>query len=319
MTQLALISDVSLLPSLVAAAGEQAKVRFLEFFAANIRNPHTRRAYRRAVMDFCAWCADAGVASIAHVQPLHVASWVELQTRARAAPTAKQRLAAVRHLFDWLVTGQVVPVNPASSVRGPRHIVKSGKTPVLEPDEARALLDSIDVSTPAGLRDRALIGLMVYSFARIGAALDMALEDVFLQRRRLWVRLREKGGKRHEIPCHHNLEAYLHAYIDGAGLADDPKGPLFRTLGRGTGILTRTPLPQANAYVMIGRRAAAAGIQTKVGNHSFRATGITAYLKNGGTLENAAAMANHASTRTTQLYDRRHDEISLDEVERIRL
>jgi integrase len=141
----------------------------------------------------------------------------------------------------------------------------------------------------------------------------------FGPKRRLWVRLREKGGKHHEMPCHHNLETYLTAYIDGADLADDPKGPLFRTIGRGTRKLTRTPLPQANAYMMIGRRAAAAGIETKVGNHSFRATGITAYLKNGGTLENAAAMANHVSTRTTQLYDRRKEEISLDEVERIRV
>jgi len=168
-----------------------------------------------------------------------------------------------------------------------------------------------------GLRDRALIGLMVYSFARIGAALGMAVEDVFTQKRRLWVRLREKGGKRHAMPRHHNLEEYLTAYLDGAGLSSDPKGPLFRTIGRGTGKLTRTVLPQANAYAMIRRRAAAAGIDTKLGNHSFRATGITAYLKNGGTLEKAAAMANHAWTRTTQLYDRRRDEVGLDEVERI--
>jgi integrase len=119
------------------------------------------------------------------------------------------------------------------------------------------------------------------------------------------VRLREKGGKRHAMPCHHNLEEYLTAYLDGADLRGDAKGPLFRTIGRGTGKLTRTVLPQANAYAMIGRRAAAAGIATKLGNHNFRATGITAYLKNGGTLEKAVAMANHASTRTTQLYDRR--------------
>jgi len=158
---------------------------------------------------------------------------------------------------------------------------------------------------------------MVYSFARIGAALGMAVEDIFTQNRRLWVRLREKGGKRHAMPCHHNLEEYLTAYLDGAGLRGDPKGPLFRTIGRGTSKLTRTVLPQANAYAMIRRRAAAAGIATKLGNHSFRATGITAHLKNGGTLEKAAAMANHASTRTTQLYDRRRDELSLDEVERI--
>src|SRR5271169_3530402 len=143
--------------------------------------------------NFWAWCADAGVPSIAAVQPVHVATWIEAATSELAAPSVKQRLAAIRHLFDWLVTGQVVPVNPAGSVRGPRHVVISGQTPVLEPAEACALLDSIDTATHAGLRDRAPIGLMVYSFARIGAALGMTVEDVFTQNRRLWVRLREKG------------------------------------------------------------------------------------------------------------------------------
>lgn len=314
-----LAPSLSSLPVLVAAAGDRAEIRFLEFFASTIRNPHTRRAYGRAITDFLTWCAEHHVRSITAIQPLHVAGWVELQTRQTAAPTVKLRLAAIRHLFDWMVIGQIVPVNPAASVRGPSHSVRKGKTPVLDPAEARALLDCIDTDIPIGLRDRALIGLMIYSFARIGAALAMRVEDVFTQNRRLWVRLREKGGKQHEMPCHHHLETYLHAYIDGAGLADDEKGPLFRTVGRGTGKLTRTPLLQANAYAMIGRRATAAGIDTKLGNHSFRATGISAYLKNGGTLENAAAMANHASTRTTQLYDRCRDEISLDEVERIRV
>jgi site-specific recombinase XerD len=292
----------------------------MEFFAANIRNPNTRRAYGRAVAEFLAWCDDNRVPSVSAVQPLHVAAWIELQQQEHAAPTVKARLAAIRHLFDWLVTGQVVPMNPAGSVRGPAHVVTAGKTPVLAPEEARTLIDSIEVTTIAGLRDRALIGLMVFSFARIGAALGMKVEDVFTQNRRLWVRLLEKGGKPHAMPCHHNLETYLTAYIEGASIAGDPKGPLFRTIGRDTGRpLTRTPLPQANAYAMIGRRAAAAGIATKLGNHSFRATGITAYLKNGGTLEKAAQMANHASTRTTQLYDRRREELSLDEVERIRV
>ncbi len=242
-----------------------------------------------------------------------------MQTRTLAAPSVKQQLAAIKHLFDWLVTGQIVPTNPAASVRGPAHIVRQGKTPVLEAAETRALIDSIDATTPVGLRDRALIALMVFSFARIGAGLTMKVEDVFTQNRRLWVRLREKGGKAHAMPCHHSLEEYLVAYLEQTGIMDDDKGPLFRTIGRGTSKLTTTQLPQANAYAMIARRAAAAGIKTKVGNHSFRATGITAYLKNGGTLERPAQMANHASTRTTQLYDRRHDDVSLDEVERIRV
>jgi len=306
-------------PTLIAAAGDQAVRRFLEFFAVTIRNGNTRRAYGRACCEFLAWCAENGVKQLVAVQPLHVATWIEMQTRTLAAPSVKQHLAAVRHLFDWLVTGQVVPVNPAASVRGPAHVVRQGKTPVLEPAEARALLDSINTTTHAGLRDRALIGLMIYSFARIGAALGMKVEDVFTQNRRFWVRLHEKGGKAHAMPCHHSLEAYLIAYLEQTGIMEDDHGPLFRTIGRGTGRLTTTPLPQANAYAMIRRRAEAAGIKTKVGNHSFRATGITAYLKNGGTLEQAAAMANHASTRTTQLYDRRRDEMSLDEVERIRV
>jgi site-specific recombinase XerC len=187
------------------------------------------------------------VPSIAAVQPVHVATWIEASTRELAALSVKQRLAALRHLFDWLVNGQVVPANPAHTVSGPRHVVTSGQTPVLDPAEARALLDSIDTGTVAGLRDRALIALMVYSFARIGAALGMAVEDVYTQNRRLWVRRREKGGKRHAMPCHHNLEECLIAYLDGVGLRDDPKGPLFRTIGRGTGRLTRTVLPQGRS------------------------------------------------------------------------
>jgi site-specific recombinase XerC len=313
-------SSLATCPRLITAAGDQAYRRFLEFFAANIRNPHTRRAYARAVTEFLDWCEVAmGVVSIIEVQPLHVASWVEGKTRQVSAPTVKQQLAAVRHCFDWLVTGQVMSHNPAASVRGPAHRVQVGKTPVLDGEDARRLLDSIDTGTLVGLRDRALIALMIYSFARIGAALGMKVEDVYTQSRRLWVRLREKGGKRHEMPCHHHLEDYLMAYIEAAGLSDDPKGLLFRSMGRSTGRLTDSSLSQSNAHAMIQRRVAAAGIATKIGNHSFRATGITIYLKNGGTLEKAAVMANHASTRTTQLYDRRRDEVTLDEVERIRI
>jgi site-specific recombinase XerC len=167
------------------------------------------------------------VPSITAVQPLHVAAGIEQQTREHAAPTAKLRRAALRHLFDWLVTGQVIPTNPAGSMRGPAYVVKAGKTPMLAPKEARALIDRIVITTPVGLRDRALIGLMVFSFARIGAALGMKVEDVFTQNRRLWVRLCEKGGKAHAMPRHHNLETYLTAYIEGAGLAEDPKGRCF--------------------------------------------------------------------------------------------
>jgi site-specific recombinase XerD len=317
MNQLVPLPAAPTLPALFTAAGDRARVRFLEFFTANIPNLNTRRSYAYASVEFAAWCEVQNVSSLTDVQPIHVAGYIGQLTRARSAPTAKARLAALRHLFDWMVVGQIMPTNPASSVRGPKHIVKTGKTPVLDPSEARELIDAIDISTIIGLRDRALIGLMVYSFARIGAAIGMKVEDVFQQKRRLWVRLNEKGGKQHEMPCHHNLEIYLHEYIAGAGLDRDPKALLFRTYNRSTRQLTDNPLPQQNAYEMVQRRKRAAEIGTKAGNHTFRATGVTAYLKNGGTLEQAAQMANHASTRTTQLYDRRAEEVTLDEVERV--
>src|SRR3546814_668479 len=199
MAQLAPLPSPTLaLPALIASADDRARLRFLEFFAVTIRNSHTRRAYARAAGDFLTWVAARGVTSLGAVQPLHVGAWIEALGGEMSAPSVKQQLAGVRRLFDWLVIGQVMPVNPAASVRGPAHSQRRGKTPVLAPDEARRLLDTIDVGGPAGLRDRALIGLMVYSFARIGAALSMRVEDVFMQNRRLWVRLHEKEiGRAH--------------------------------------------------------------------------------------------------------------------------
>jgi len=167
------------------------------------------------------------------------------------------------------------------------------------------------------LRDRALIALMAYTIARIGAAVGMRVEDYYIQGRRGWARLQEKGGKQHQVPAHHNLDEYLEVYIKAAGMAADPKRFLFCTVKGKTGILTDQPMSRSDAYRMVRRRAKDAGIKTKIGNHTFRATGITAYLKNGGKLEIAQQIAAHESSRTTGLYDRRDDDVSLDEVERI--
>ena len=304
-------------PALIAASGERAERRFWEFFTVTIRNPNTRRAYARAAAEFCAFLQDGGVGRLDAIQPLHVAAYVELLGREHAPATVKQRLAAIRMLCDWLVVGQVLPVNPAASVRGPRHVVKRGKTSVLHREDARLLLESIDVATPVGLRDRAFIGLLVYSFARVGAAVAMRVEDFYPNGRRWWVRLHEKGGKHHELPAHHNLDLWLHEYIEAAGIADQRKAPLFRSAKGRAGVLSERPLLARNALDMVARRAQQAGIPGQVCNHTFRATGITAYLENGGKLELAQAMAAHESPRTTKLYDRTNDAVSLDEVERI--
>jgi integrase/recombinase XerD len=302
------------LPKIFLRSPDAGK-RFWEFFTAHIRNRNTRKAYFVAAAQFSNWCEGRKL-SLLDVQPVHVAAYVETLMQTRSKPTVKQHLAAIKMLFDWLVVGQVIPVNPASSVRGPRYSVKKGKTSVLSAEEMRTLLDTIKTDTLIGLRDRALIALMGYTFARVGAAVQMKVADYYIQNRRGWVRLHEKGGKVNELPCHHNLEEYLDTWLTASGLVAEPAAPLFPTLRHGK-LAGRTPLPQQNVYAMIQRRAIAAHISTKISCHSFRATGITVYLQNGGKLEVAQQMAGHESARTTGLYDRRSDDVALDEVERV--
>ena len=296
-----------------------AERRFWEFFTAHIRNPNTRLAYLTAARRFAAWCERHGLA-LDQVEPMVVAAYVEQLSSALSAPTVKQHLAALRMLFDWLVVGQVLPFNPASSVRGPKHVVKSGKTPVLSAAETRALLDGIDVATLAGLRDRALLGVLIYSFARVTAAVSMRVADYYTQGRRSFFRLHEKGGRYNVVPAHHTAQAYVDDYLEAAGIGDDHRGSLFRPCPPGwNDALLPQPMTRVNALKMIKRRASGAGLPREICAHTFRGTGITEYLRNGGDLEVAARIAGHESTRTTQLYNRLPEEISLDEIERIHI
>ncbi len=304
--------------SLLTPIGPAEQARFFEFFTVRIRNGNTRKAYYRACLDFLGFAERFGVTPFAAVTPTLVAAWVEELGRRLSPATTKQYLAGLSMLFDWLVLGHILESNPASSVKGPTQRTAKGKTPVIDGDEARALLSSMSSAEIRARRDRAIIATMLYSFARVGAVLAMNADDLFYQHRRLWLRLHEKGGKLHDMPCHHELEQWLHEYLEMAGLAVGSQVPLFQSLARDRATLSGRRLRHANCYQMVRRRAVLAGIQTNVCNHTFRATGITAYLSNGGTIETAARMANHVSTRTTQLYDRRIDAIVLSEVERIR-
>ena len=302
------------LPDIVLRAGPQAAERLVEFFTAEIRNPHTRGAYGAAVTRFFAWC-DARGLELAQISPFAVATYIEELQSVYRAPTIKQHLAAIRRLFDFLVIGQVVPTNPAASVRGPTHVIKTGKTPVLQPVEARLLLNSIDTSTLLGLRDRALLGVMVYSFARVSAVVSMRVEDYYQQGEHWWLRLHEKGGKHHAVPAHHKLEAYLDAYLDAAGIAAEKGTPLWRSMPRAGGLGGRR-MSRVDVFRMIKRRVKAVGLG-EANCHTLRATGITAYLLNGGTLERAQAIAAHESPRTTKLYDRTADEVTVEDIEKI--
>ena len=306
-------SAAIVLPQMIVDAGPEAVERFLEFFAGRIANERTRAAYARAAGQFLGWCEGRGL-SLKAIAPLHVAAYI--RTHPGSAPTVKQHLAAIRMLCDWLVVSQVLPVNPAAAVRGPKHVVTKGATPVLSPAETRKLLEAIDTGSLAGLRDRALLSVMLYSFARVSAVLGMRRGDYFQQRSRGWLRLHEKGGKRHDVPAHHRAAEALDEYVAAAEF-EEPKAVLFQSVDPAGRLLTGRALQRRVVLAMIKRRAAAAGLPPSTCCHTFRATGITAYLSNGGTLEHAQQIAGHASPKTTKLYDRTADAITVDEIERI--
>jgi site-specific recombinase XerD len=304
------------LPAVIAAEGPEASERFFTFFTDSIRNPNTRAAYLRNARRFFRWCEGRRF-GLRDIRSFHVSAYIEELSLSHEPPSVKQHLATIRMLFDWLILGQIVAINPAQAVRGPKHVVKKGKTPVLSEDEARDLIQSIKGSDLVSLRDRALIAVCLYSFARIDAALGMDVEDFYPQGKRWWFRLHEKGGKRHDMPAHHKAESYIDAYLEAAKLWEKKKEPIFRAAIGKTKRLSTGRMTRQAAFQMVRRRARKAGILTAVCCHSFRATGITNYLENGGTLEKAQQMAAHESPKTTKLYDRTGDEITLDEVERI--
>ena len=257
------------LPPLIVDAGPAAVEKFLEFFAARIANWRTRAAYGRAVGQFLAWCEARGLGLTA-VAPLHVAAYI--RTHPGSAPTVKQHLAALRMLGDWLVVSQVLPVNPAAAVRGPKHVVTTGATPVLAPAEARRLLAAIDTGTLAGLRDLALVSVMLYSVARVSAVIGMRRHDYFRQERQGWLRLHEKGGTRHDVPAHHRAAEALDDYLARAG-RDEPKAALFQSVDPAGRRLTGRALSRRLVLAMIKRRAAAADLPPSTCCHTFRATG----------------------------------------------
>ncbi|RZM77815.1 tyrosine-type recombinase/integrase [Leptolyngbya iicbica] len=306
------------LPPILHRAGKRATYRYVEFFTAEIRNLNTRLAYYRALTQFFGWLEDCYPdLGIHQVNSIIIAHYIEIHPG--SALTRNQHLSAIKSLFRWLQADGVIVEDPAVEVRGVKHRAKQGKTPVLSDEEMVQLLSSIDTSNVMGLRDRALIATMFFSFARIGAVLGMNVGDYFPKGKRYWFRLHEKGGKYHELPTHHTAEEYLDQYLDAARLRDMKDNPLFQTAPGRSRKLSGKRLQRQEAWAMVKRRALAAGVSTEACNHTFRASGITNFLRNGGSRDNAQKIAAHEDIRTTALYDRRDDEVSLDEIEKIRI
>ena len=339
-----------IVPSIIERAGPKARRRWVEFFTAELTNDNTRAAYALAHAEFFAWLEEVdglgdGEEDLAAIRTDHVAAYREplsktpmtskgkggvMIEKKRSVPTIKLKLAALRSLFRYLKEGGVIENDPAASVRAPKHSVNIGKTAVLDGREAAKILDTLSAEItaqatagkPSDLiahRDRALIALMTFTLARISAAVGMNVGNIKMIGNRRHVELREKGGKDHVMPCHHELEDYLLAYIEAAGLSSQPNTPLFRAFDNKTRTLGGTALTRMKAWEMVQRRAKAAGVTTEACNHTFRATGITTFLENGGAIEKARDMAAHASIRTTQLYDRRNKAVKMDDVVLINL
>jgi site-specific recombinase XerD len=315
-------------PAIIADAGEKASEHFLEFFAATIRNKNTRAAYMQAVAQFCRWCEEHQL-RLATIRPLHMSAYIEALEF--SAPSVKQHLAALRGLFNWLVVKQVVPENPALFVKGPRFSRQIGITPILESAQMRALLDSIpatrEVKIPKkhgggvkvvadvkGLRDRAVIAIMAYTFARVSAVAGLKRGDYRLEGKRARLRMVEKGGKEKLVWLHHEAEEFLDAYLAVARI-EGPDEALFPTLDK-THRMSGAPVTRRDTLRIVKDRCRAAGLSATFCNHTFRGTGITVFLQNGGALEAAQDMANHSDPRTTKLYDRRKDLATLSEIER---
>ena len=300
-------------PALIAAAGDHARERFFEFFAAQIRNRNTRSAYLQAACQFFTWCEERRL-ELRQIRPLHVAAYIEAKQRELSPPSIKQHLAALRMLFNWMVVGQVIPTNPALFVKGPKFSRQTGITPILEPGQMRDLLDSIETTSLKGLRDRAAIAVMAYTFARVSAVVMLKREDYRFVGKRAQLRLEEKGGKEKLVWLHHEAEEYLDRYLENAGITD-AKAPLFQSVDK-LHRLTGQGIGRRDLLRAVKQRCARAGLPDTICNHTFRGTGITVFLQNGGSLEAAQDMANHADPRTTKLYDRRKDLATLSEIER---
>ena len=313
----ALIPDSPSLPPAILAAGKPAETAWHDFFDGQIANPHTRKAYNRAVRHFLAWVEEKGL-PLKEIRAGHVGQF--LQGHAGSLPTQKQHMAGLRRFFDLLVERHIILMNPASSARTARYSVVEGKTAEITREQIQALLAAIDTSSIVGMRDRALIRTLIYTTARAGAVAKLRRQDFYISGNQAHLRFAEKGGKSREIPVRHDLELDLNAYLEAAGLLEAaPKAPIFPTAVRREKRFTANPMKGEDVARMIRRRMKAAGLPRNLTAHSFRVAAITDLIKQGVPIEDVQYLAGHADARTTRLYDRSERRVTRNIVERIGL
>lgn len=275
----------------------------LEFLLVRTANPHTRSVYARACGRLLRW-SEREALSLTELRPMHLAIYVRDLSRALSAASVATHLSAIRRLYAWLIEKHLLLSNPAQSLRLPRVQASVGKTPVLDAARLHRYLDEMDLRDARERRDHALMSAMLYSFLRVGALLALRVDDVRLAAGELLVR--EKGGQQRMLPLHPELARRLDRYLQSVSFGAEPAHALFPAMRRGrSGRYGVRALSRSEAWTLVRKHLNLAGIAGSAGCHSFRATGITAFLESGGRIETAAYLAGHVSVRTTQLYDRR--------------
>ncbi|MCJ8331753.1 MAG: tyrosine-type recombinase/integrase [Lentisphaeria bacterium] len=306
-----------LVPGIINQAGEEFILCYMNFFITVVRNPNTRESYLNSCNHFFEWATEKKLGFLEITAPL-ISSYIDIVESDYCPMTAKHRLYSLRQVFDYFANTGLMETNPSRTVKAPRFSRREGATPVLAPHQVLTLIESIETDTNKGMRDRTMIAVMAYVFARVSAVCSLKVNDYHDRNGVKYLRLHEKGGKEHLMPVHHELINYLDAYLIKTGLHKEPATPLFRSFRGRSDDLTAKAIGRVSTYRMIKKRALACGLNADVTCHTFRATGITTYLANFGSLEEAQKLANHASPNTTKLYDRTSQDAIIEEVEKVK-
>jgi integrase/recombinase XerD len=293
----------------------------LNILEGRIRNKNTRSAYKTAWRSFFQFCSEFKL-ELHAVKPYHVGMW--LKRHPGGVSTQRQHLAAVRLLFDHLLEQGVVDINPAARAKPPRLQRESASTRPFENEEIKAFLGAINLDSLRGIRDKALFSVLAYGWARVSALVGLKVQDYYTRKDGRWLRLEEKRGKIHEVPVHSKAREAIDQWLEASGIASNPEAPLFPAFAKDKKTFARDKkthqlrhLDRTRVWQLVQTRARACGIKKRVCLHAFRATGITEYMNNGGTIDIAQRIAGHSQLSTTQIYDHSKDRVTIAEIERI--